>query len=321
MSNLKRAERVILIREAEERRQKPNVGYLVRHLTRCHFPMTKPPADLMHWERRDGNRVLAMLLGNDPRILRLAPGLPYGSDLIALYGLCTKGREQYRQLKGEWDGTVSFRSTAEMLRYFGDPPTKQYYGRRMKSLLRLLNTELRIYETKDRQGNAVRRLIDKASLIRTLDAWFDLEDRQIGMPFENVIRFSSDMVEWIRQAPAFEDEKVFVLRQTIGALQLYLLLRDRCAQIDLIEKMHGWIPVHGPNSLESQIGWIQVPQGREVRRQLVHWLTVIRTTVWPECPGEIYQGGDGYWRLKIWYVPPLFMPPMLPFRPVEKGRE
>jgi hypothetical protein len=127
------------------------------------------------------------------------------------------------------------------------------------------------------------------------------------MPFENVIRFLPEMIEWIRQAPVFDNRKVFWLRQSIGALQLYLLLRDRCAQIDLKEKSHGWIPIHGPNSLESQLGWVRGPKPEMVRWHVTQWLRMIRTGVWPECPGEIHKGGDGNWRLPIEYVPPLIV--------------
>ena len=38
------------------------------------------------------------------------------------------------------------------------------------------------------------------------------------------------------QAPALRTQKIFLLTQAVGALQLYLLLRDRCAQLDLRDK-------------------------------------------------------------------------------------
>lgn len=300
MSSIHKAEKVVLIRELEQRHQL-DTGYLARHFTRCHFPMTNPKvlADPTTWERRDGDRVLRLVA--DRRY-----GLPYGSDLLALYGLCTKGRELYKRFKGDWDGVVSFRSTAEMLRYFGDPPLKQYYVRRMKSLLRIWGTRVHIEEVWDRRGRAEQRHHDKADFLRSITAWFQLEERQLGMPFENVIQFTPEMVEWIRQAPAFEDQKIFLLRQSVGMLQLYLLLRDRCAQKDLVDKDYSLIPIHGPNSLESQLGWVKLPKPRMVRWQLAQWLKGIRGSVWPDCPGEIWQGHDGYWRLKVWYIPPLF---------------
>jgi hypothetical protein len=140
-------------------------------------------------------------------------------------------------------------------------------------------------------------------------AWFQLEEPQLGMPFENVIQFTPDMVEWIRTASVVDSRKVFWLRRSVGALQPYLLLRDRCAQNDLREREYGWIPIHGPNSLESQLGWVKVPKPEMVQWQLEQWLRFIRTAVWPECPSEIHKGRDGNWRLRIWYVP-LYVPPL-----------
>lgn len=298
MSRLKQAEKVVLIRELEEHKRL-DIGYLIRHLCRLHFPMTRPKG-VLEYERRDGNRIMRVV--SDPKY-----GLPYGQDTVVLYGLCTRGRELYKKHGKDWNGVVSFSSTAEMLRYSGYPAVPQYYNRYMQGLLRVWGTRLYIDDTLERKGSASRRQLSKADFLRAVTAWFQLEDRQIGMAFENTIEFTPEMVEWIRQAPAFEDQKIFLLKQAVGALQLYLLLRDRCAAADLRDKEYTMIPIHGPTSIESQLGWILLPAPKHVRMHIKRWLELIRTTVWPECPGEIWQGRDGYWRLKVWYVPPLFV--------------
>lgn len=299
MSNLTRANQIVLIRELEQLRRL-DVGYLVRHLCRLHLPMVRPPKDVLEYERRDGDRTLRVT--GDPR-----HGLPYGTDTVILYGLCTRGRELYKRDKANWNGVVHFQSTAEMLRYSGYQATKQYYDRYMKGLLRIWGTQLLLDDTVGRQGRASQHQLTRASFLRSVTAWFQLEERQMGLAFENTLVFTPEMVEWIAAAPAFEDQKIFLLKQAVGALQLYLLLRDRCAQLDLRDKEHGWIPVHGVNSLESQLGWILLPSPKHVRERIGIWLKLIRTTVWPECPGELHQGRDGNWRLQVWYVPPLFI--------------
>lgn len=298
---IQRAERIVFIHEKEEKKLL-DIGCLARPLARCHFPMTNPSClpNPLQYERRDGDRTITLSASSKY-------GLPYGSDLLALYGLCTRGRELYKHHGLSWDGTVSFPSTAEMLRYFGDPSTKQYYDRRIQSLLRIWNCQILIEDSLKRHSHKgpFKARYDGFRFLRTVNAWFQIEDRQMGLPFENAIRFTPEMIEYIAEAPLFEDDKVFFLRQSIGALQLYMLLRDRCAQEEIRDK-NGWIPVHGPNSLETQLGWVRTPARREVRRQLSEWLNLIRATVWPHCPGQLGQGGDGTWWLKVWYVPPLF---------------
>ena len=263
--------------------------------------MVRPSRNILTYERRDGDEILRLVAHPDY-------GLPYGQDIVVLYGLCSRGRELYKYWGTEWNGVVSFRSTSAMLAYSGYPATKQYYDRYMDGLLRIYGTTMFVEKTlRGRRVGAVQMHLTRAELLKSITAWFQLEHRQLGMPFENVIVFSPEMREWICQAPAFEDQKIFLLTQVVGALQLYLLLRDRCAQLDLRDKEYTMIPIHGPMSIESQLGWVLLPDAREVRRRLRNWLDLIRTSVWPECPGEIHQGRDGYWRLKVWYVSPLSM--------------
>lgn len=267
--------------------------------------MTRPPADMLSYTRTDGKREMRMIA--DPKY-----GLPYGADIVALYGLCTRGREESNKYGKAWNGIVSFSSTAEMLRYFGEPPTQYYYRRRMGSLMRIWGTRMVFEDTIRRASEtAERKHFFRADFLINVKAWFQLDDNQMGMPFENEIQFSPEMMDWIRNAPMFEDAKVFLLKQSIGMLQLYLLLRDRCASTSLrdrTDKHCGWIPLHGPKALESQLGWLRKPEPREIRRMIEDWLDGIRSTVWPECPGELHKGRDETWRLLVQYVPPLFRP-------------
>lgn len=297
----KKAEQVVLIRELEAEKRL-DLGCLARPLVRCQIPMTDPKSlpNPRCYERTDGDRRTRLVATSDRH------RLPYGGDLITIYGLCTKGRELYRNLRGDWDGTVSFYSTAEMLRYFGDPPTKYYYDLRMGSLLRIWHCRFEIEDTMRRVSHrgATQRKLTPMTFLGPITLWFQLADRQLGMPFKNVIQFSPEMIQQIKVAPLFEDPKVFWLKKAVGALQLYLLLRDRCAQDDLKDKEYGWIPVHGPNSLESQLGWVRPLEPKKVRSRINTWLKLLRSSVWSHCPGELHLGRDNNWRLKIWYMPP-----------------
>jgi hypothetical protein len=298
----RKVEKIVLIPEMEAEKRL-DLGCLARPLVRCQIPMTDPKSlpNPLCYQRTDGDRTTRLVTTS------AAHGLPYGGDLITIYGLCTKGRELYKTLRHDWDGTVSFSSTAEMLRYFGDPATTYYYDLRMASLLRIWHSRLEIEDTLKRLGykRPVQKKLTPMTFLGPVTLWFQLEDRQMGMPFKNVIQFSPEMIQQIKDAPMFEDVKVFWLKKAVGALQLYLFLRDRCAQEDLRDKGHGWIPVHGPNSLETQLGWVKLLEPKKVRSRISNWLKLLRASVWPNCPGELHLGNDGNWRLKIWYIPPV----------------
>lgn len=298
----KRVEKIVLIRELETEKRL-DLGCLARPLVRCQIPMTDPKGlpNPRCYERTDGDRKTRLVATSERH------SLPYGGDLVTIYGLCTRGRELYKALRGDWDGTVSFSSTAEMLRYFGDPATKYYYDLRMESLLRIWHCRFEIEDTLKRLAykGPVQKKLTPMTFLGPVTLWFQLEDRQLGMPFKNVIQFSPEMIQQIKGAPLFEDQKIFWLKKAVGALQLYLLLRDRCAQDDLKGKEHGWIPVHGPNSLESQLGWVRRLEPKKVRSRINNWLKILRTSVWPNCPGELHLGNDKNWRPKIWYVSPV----------------
>jgi hypothetical protein len=49
-------------------------------------------------------------------------------------------------------------------------------------------------------------------------------------------------------------------------------------------------------------------RGKECPALREKGLNLIRATVWPHCPCQLGQDGDGTRWLKVWYVPPLFHP-------------
>lgn len=283
----------------------PEFGYLPRPFARMHLPMTNP-GDLKRYTRRDGRY----------RVHYIASGkyaLPYGGDLLTVYGICTKAREAIRFQGKEWDGIIRFQSVAELLRCFGEPKSTPYYRRRMESLLRVFGCQVHLEESLRRNGVATEMEIKKIDFMYRIKAWFQCEASQLGLPLPSEIEFGQHMIDIIRTSPramfgsscipAFNHSAVTSLKKSIGALQLYFLLSDwytvSSQAADQKGTSYGFIPIHGPSSLESQLGWLKVPEKREVRRKLTTWLTEIKTIAWPSLSWEMVQGGDENWRLLI----------------------
>jgi hypothetical protein len=168
----KKAEQVVLVRELEAEKRL-DLGCLARPLVRCQIPMTDPKSlpNPRCYERTDGDRTTRLVTTSDHY------SLPYGGDLITIYGLCTKGRELYKTLRGDWDGTVSFSSTAEMLRYFGDPATKYYYELRMGSLLRIWHCRFEMEDTMRRLSHkgAAQKKLTPMTFLGPVTLWFQLK--------------------------------------------------------------------------------------------------------------------------------------------------
>lgn len=273
----------------------PEFGYLPRPFARMHLPMTNP-GDLKRYTRRDGRY----------RVHYIASGkyqLPYGGDLLTVYGICTKAREAIRFQGKEWDGIIRFQSVAELLRCFGEPKSTPYYRRRMESLLRVFGCQVHLEESLKRHEEATNVEITKIDFMYRINTWLNCEKRHIGLPLPSEIEFNPYTRKLIEKAPAFSHAAVMALKKSIGALQLYFLLSDwytvSSQAADHKGTSYGFIPIHGPSSLESQLGWLKVPEKRKVRRWVTKWLTEINTISWPSLSWEMVQGGDENWRLLI----------------------
>jgi Replication initiator protein A len=314
VASINKLEKITRIREREEQGQALDVAFLAQVFTRCHMPMTDPKKkNVMVYERRDGDKTLRFKADVDTKY-----GLMYGSDFLTLAAFMTKAREQMNDPDNVEPEKIVFPSTAQMLQYLGLEPNGKNYRAMLKSIARIQDTTVELVEILDRMGAAERVRRRKGGFIQEATLWFNMNKRQIGMKgCENVVILSHELMTMLKKPNLLEFDKLMLSRKEVGQLQLFSLLRSRCSAPDLEEMSRGrpadqwptkacaFIPVHGPNSLESQLGWLKTPPEKEVRRQVKRWLTGIRAGVWPECPGEMCQGQDGHWRLKVWYAVPL----------------
>ena len=56
--------------------------------------------------------------------------------------------------------------------------------------------------------------------------------------------------------------------------------------------------MNGPAGLDVEMGVKPYERQRDWRRKVSEWLEEIKR-VWPECPTEIHEGKDGFYRLQI----------------------
>src|SRR6266481_1303830 len=310
----RKLEQIVRIRQKEQDGHPLDGGYLAEIFTRCHMPMTSPQKKrIMVYERRDGDKILRYKADVDSK-----HGLMYGADFLTLAAFMTKARDQMRDRSNPNPAEIIFPTTAQMLEFLGMPPDGPHYRMMLHSIERIQDTTVELVDTVTRLGRAEQRRRTRGAFIDSATLWYNMDKRQIGMKgCENIIVLSPEMMNLLRTAKGIEFEKLTAIsRKDVGLMQLFSLLRDRCAGSDLAQRADGvqpvewplkaytFIPVHGPNSIESQLGWLTTPNPKKVRQQIKGWLKRIRATIWPECPGELIRGKDDKWRLQIWYYPP-----------------
>lgn len=307
-------EKIVLIRKKEDDGKPLDVAYLADIFKRCHMPMTDPKKKgIMVYERRDGDKVLRFKADVDSKY-----GLMYGSDLVTLAVFMTKARDQIRDKDNPHPEILVFPSTSQMLEALDWPADGPHYRMMLTSIERIQDTTVELIEKLNQVGKAEQIRRRKGGFIDSATLWYNMNRRQLGMKgCENIIVLSPEIMALLREPRGIELDKLTVSRKDVGQMQLFALLRDRCAADDLKEKAQGvpreqwphkaytFIPVHGPNSLESQLGWLTPQPEKKARQQIRKWLKGIRATIWKDCPGEPVKGGDGNWRLKIWYYPPI----------------
>lgn len=307
-----RLEKIVLVRKKEESGRPLDVAYLADIFKRCHMPMTDPKKKgIMVYERRDGDKVLRYKADVDSKY-----GLMYGSDLVTLAVFMTKARDQMQDKDNPCPEMIVFPSTAQMLDALGWPADGPHYRMMLASIERIQDTTVELVEKLNQIGNAEQIRRKKSGFIDSATLWYNMNKRQLGMRgCENIIVLSHEIMDLLKNPRGIELDKLTVSRKDVGQMQLFALLRDRCAADDLRakanrvpaaqwrEKAYTFIPLHGPNSLETQLGWLTPQPEKKVRQQVRNWLRGIRANIWKDCPGELVKGGDGMWRLQIWYYP------------------
>jgi|GEM_PF-3776993 len=271
-----------------------DLAYIAEPLPRMHIPMSKPPSSLLIYERRDGRKRLKIV--GHPEY-----GLPYGSDdLRIMAGAVTLYKEQ-------GSSVLRFNPVADMLRYFGFSTNKRGYDEAAASLRRLAGCQIEIIEEKDDKGR--RYTLKYGKIFKEVTLWRDLPPEQMRLDGKGIeIVLADEFAKFIKtnESTGFEWDRLKHLRSSPGESQLFIFLRARSAALE--PKEIAYIPIHGPNSIESQLGWLpgKLPKPEKVRWFIKTWIAKLRSNgfgIWPECPGEVIQGNDGNWRLKIWNVP------------------
>jgi hypothetical protein len=279
-------------RQAE--RGTAEIAYMSEPLTRMHFPMDRPDSSMLIFERRDGNKNMRIIAHPEY-------GLPYGSDdLRVCAGIMTEAREKNSKV-------IEFRTGADMLRYFGFSTNGRGYNEAIASLRRLGGFQIEIIETKEEGKDQKKRkktIFQYGKLFEEIVLWKDAVEEQMNLSSCSTrIVLTEQFARFVHtsRARGFEFERLKHLRSSAGESQLFVFLRDRAAALD--PDQPAFIPIHGPNSIESQLGWVKIPKPEKVRWFLRKWIKALRAGVWPECPGEVVQAYNDIWRLKIWHVP------------------
>jgi hypothetical protein len=120
--------------------------------------------------------------------------------------------------------------------------------------------------------------------------------------FENEIILSEFSWNWLQNSPWLRTAEAYKLRQTPGAIQLYLIIAARGPRLRPGELCK--IPLTGPDGLDKQIGGKTYEGDAQKRwRQLLRkWLEEIKI-MWPECPVKLINPRNGWWYLQIGWFP------------------
>lgn len=282
----------LILKQREEERLE--IGVAPRPVLRCGIPLLRPAKDYLVHEARDGNCTLTVTA--DPRY-----GMPFGRDLITPVWLYSEaysqktrtihfesGRSMLRSMSLNEDGYTFKWVTGSLERNFG--ATWEF----------TIDHEFRNRVRRERQWF---RLVSKACL------WFTKDKDQLDLAadgFENVITLTEDAYAFAMKRgyqAKLELQVLAALSPSPGATRLYMILRDRCAQVPE-HKPYTWIPITGPAGLDTQMGVTPYGETRRWKHLLKKWLVEIRR-YWPECPDgdDIHQGPDGFWRLQIPRLP------------------
>lgn len=297
-----KVDRLFLVRDERETIPAPDPGKILPHFSRCGFPLKKQPASYRKHERHDGD--VKVTIAADPEF-----GMPFGADILTLLWCFTQAVNRQSRV-------IHFRAAADIMRGMRLPPDGRNYRAIVGSFQRIFGAKY-TFEWCDvfprKNGKlAKRRTVVQALLFDKLVLWFHDNEQQMpleGEGFENEIVLSEFAWKWLHRTNWIETSPAYALRQTPGALQLYLLIAGRGPRLQRQEDFVD-IPVTGPEGLDHQIGGV-IYGGREGQkrwRQLLRkWLQEIEL-VWPDplpkgkFPARLVKG-EGGWYLRIGWFP------------------
>jgi hypothetical protein len=270
---LRQSEGIALVRSKREEGTQV-LAVSSRPFVMCGFPVMKPPAGQLLFERRNG-AFLLQITGH-PEF-----GLPYGQDRLVSIYLATLAVQQKSQ-------TVRFRSGADMLDTFGMSKGGKEYRRLVHAFERIFGAT--IFFGSDRvkwTAKVVQR--SRFNFLRETRIWHnrDADQTALSEDFENTIVLSDDFYNEITSHPIPTDlEAVKVLAGAPAVLDLFMWLSYRCH----ISKGEERIPIFGPFGLVQQLGSVEYSRPRRFRVKLEQWLDTIRV-LWPQCPACITSDG------------------------------
>jgi hypothetical protein len=294
-------EKLVLVREQNERGVTPDTGKMMPHFQRCGFPLQRPPVGYLKHERRDGD--MKITIEADSKF-----GMPFGADVLTLLWCFTTALDQKSR-------TIKFKAAAQILRDMDLPPQTGNYRAVVQSIQRIFGCKYTFEWADVVPGKGKRKHIVQALLFERLSLWFHENNDQMpleGEGFENEIELSDFAWKWIHRTKWLATAPAYALRQAPGAIQLYLVIASRGPRLrgpgDLCE-----IPLTGPDGLDQQIGGrtYEGKKGQDRWRQLLKkWMGQIKVG-WPECPVELVnltgctRGGvpKHGWYLRIGWFP------------------
>ena len=265
-----------------------DLGVVPRPVLRCGIPLQKPAEDYLVHTSRDGNCELNVEAS--PRY-----GMPFGRDLITPLWLFSEAYAQKSR-------TVRFHSGRAMLRSMGLNEDGRTFKWVTGSIERNFGATWEFTIQQELMGR-IRRERHYFRLVSSAVLWFTPNRNQLdfeGEGFQNAITLTEEAYALAQKRgyqARLEIETVAALSHSPGAMRLFMLLRDRCAQVPE-HKSHGWIPLTGPAGLDIEMGAAKYTEQRKWRVKVKKWLEEIGR-VWPECPTEIHEGKDGFYRLQI----------------------
>ena len=280
----------LILDKREENRL--DLGVVPRPVLRCGIPLQKPAKDYLVHTSRDGNCELNVVA--DPRY-----GMPFGRDLITPLWL-------FSEVQAQKSRTIRFSSGRSMLRSMGLSEQGHTFKWVTGSIERNFGATWE-FTIEQEFMNKIRRERHYFRLVSSAVLWFTPDRDQLdleGEGFQNSITLTEEAYALAMKRgfqARMELETIANLSQSPGATRLFMILRDRAATVHE-SKSHTWIPLTGPQGLDVELGVNPYDQQRRWRQLVKKWLEEIKR-YWPECPTEIHEGRDGYYRLMVPRLP------------------
>jgi hypothetical protein len=278
---IKRANRLVAIREDREERKPQHFGYLARPFILCGLPFKKPKKGVSFYKRQNGNEVLE-IVGHPEH------GLPFGMDIEVLIWTCILAKRAMLKNGGKCPEVLEFATAAEFLKAFDLPLDGASYNRAIERFTRVVYATWYFGPPNPPQKKKLKlwsfRFFDGVNL------WFDPELHTPSLPgdaFKNNQLFLSSQLraEMERALPVIEMDTLKAWANNPTQVYFNIWLAWRCHDA----KPNTKIPLMGPNGIKDQCGF----EGYEGKRGALDFRSKVKELVrnakvsWAECPVEV----------------------------------